>query len=527
VRSRNFIATLMDAYPFTTEISGTKLILNNIKYHTCYSRGRSEFSSPQSISSKSGSCADQSTRRPCDADESSPRRVPKLFLFLAPPSSRPPVVMLLGRLRAIRPPASTRTRAGQLQLQRASTERSSSGPARRTDTRAGITQSMGRCEDARSLHSTGRRSMVDVPPASDALPIVPPTAAIAAAASPPLPFAVVGSGPAAFYTSKYLLRELAHARVDMFERLPVPFGLVRFGVAPDHPDVKAVTNDFAQVANDSRFQYYGNVEVGRDVSVEELRQHYAGVILAYGAASERTLSIPGSDLKGIHPSRHFVNWYNGHPEHTSAEHDFALEKVRTAVIVGQGNVAIDCARVLLSPVSRLANTDISTHSLAQLASSSVQRCHMIGRRGAVQSAFSIGELRELATSVEGLRLVMDKEEFAQSENETSLREVADSRPKKRKHDLMRQILAGTLPSLVPHSTTTSTPPKDLHLRYFLTPLRFLPSLNDPSRVGAIVLSRTRLEGPPEKQQAVETGEEVVMETELVLTSIGYRSLPVS
>ena len=368
--------------------------------------------------------------------------------------------------------------------------------------------------------------MVDVPPASDEAARRSPPPPGSAAASPPLPFAVVGSGPAAFYTSKYLLRELPHARVDMFERLPVPFGLVRFGVAPDHPDVKAVTNDFGLVANDSRFQYYGNVEVGKDVSVEELRKHYAGVILAYGAASERTLNIPGSDLKGIHPSRHFVNWYNGHPEHTAASHDFALEKVKTAVLIGQGNVAIDCARILLAPLSRLAHTDISTHSLTQLASSSVQRCHMIGRRGAVQSAFSIGELRELATSVEGLRVMMDTNEFAQSENETSLKEIADSRPKKRKHDLMRQILAGTLPPLVPHSTTTSIPPKDLHLRYLLSPLRFLPSPSDPSRVGSVVLARTRLEGSVENQQAVETGEEITIETELVLTSIGYRSLPV-
>ena len=126
--------------------------------------------------------------------------------------------------------------------------------------------------------------------------------------SPPLPFAVVGSGPAAFYTTKYLLREFPNCRIDMFERLPVPYGLVRYGVAPDHPDVKSVTNDFAQVSNDSRFAFWGNVEIGKELQLEQLRQHYAGVILAYGAASERTLNIPGSHLKGIHPSRHFVNW---------------------------------------------------------------------------------------------------------------------------------------------------------------------------------------------------------------------------
>ncbi len=152
---------------------------------------------------------------------------------------------------------------------------------------------------------------------------------------PPLPFAIVGSGPAAFYTAKYLLREVAHLHIDMFERLPVPFGLVRFGVAPDHPDVKSVAHDFESVMNDTtRFRFWGNVQVGKDVSIDELRQHYAGVVLAYGAAGERMLNIPGSHLAGIHPARHFVNWYNAHPEHTEKQHDFHLDRVQTAVIVG-------------------------------------------------------------------------------------------------------------------------------------------------------------------------------------------------
>ncbi len=156
---------------------------------------------------------------------------------------------------------------------------------------------------------------------------------------PPLPFAIVGSGPAAFYTAKYLLREVAHLHIDMFERLPVPFGLVRFGVAPDHPDVKSVAHDFESVMNDTtRFRFWGNVQVGKDVSIDELRQHYAGVVLAYGAAGERMLSIPGSHLAGIHPARHFVNWYNAHPEHTEKQHDFQLDRVHTAVIVGSAHI---------------------------------------------------------------------------------------------------------------------------------------------------------------------------------------------
>lgn len=181
--------------------------------------------------------------------------------------------------------------------------------------------------------------------------------------------------------------------------------------------------------------------------------------------------------------------YNGHPEHGADAHDFSLSSVRTAVIIGQGNVAIDCARVLLSPLTRLQRTDISTHALTELATSGVSSVHMLGRRGAVQSAFSIGELRELATSVEGIRVCMDPTEFALSENAASLSEIETSRPKKRKHELMKQILANSLPSQVTQTDAT-TQTKDLHIRYLLSPKEFLPSDKQPDRVGAIVLEKS-------------------------------------
>jgi adrenodoxin-NADP+ reductase len=329
--------------------------------------------------------------------------------------------------------------------------------------------------------------------------------------------------------------------------------LVRFGVAPDHPDVKSVSHDFEVVMNDARFAFYGRVHVGRDVGLQELRQHYSAVVLAYGAAGERMLDLPGSELEGIHPARHFVNWYNAHPEHSGDTHDFKLEQVRSVAIIGQGNVAVDCARVLLSPVGRLEHTDISLDALQHLSASQVQRVHMIGRRGAVQSAFSIGELRELATGVDrGIAVSFDPKELQDSENEASLAEIQASRPKKRKHDLLRSIAAGTLPGMATTITagsaasasdpaasassaeataaaghpSSSSSVKDLHIRYLLRPKAFLPSASDPRRVGGLLLERTALSGPPEAQEARSTGEEVRIEAELILTSIGYKSVPI-
>jgi len=415
-----------------------------------------------------------------------------------------------------------------------------------------------RCTHAISSVSTSRRlfsthassSATQHPttaPASHHAP--PPSAAVPHPASPaaaaafdtththrPLPFAVVGSGPAAFYTCKYLLREFDNISIDIFERLPAPGGLVRYGVAPDHPDVKSVLRELDAVLADDRCQFYGRVQVGKDITWEELRNHYSAIVLAYGAASERLLDLPGSDLDGIHPARHFVNWYNAHPEHTEEQHSFPLEQVEDVVIIGQGNVALDCARILLSPPSRLLPTDISSYALNTLERSRVRRVHMVGRRGAVQTAFSIGELREVSTGVPGMKVVMQEEELKRSENEASMKEIETSRPKKRKHDLIRQVAAGKLPS----SPASILPPpvldensdeeqqhghRELHVRFLLNPTAFISSKTNPKRVGAIEVERTELQGPPDKQEAVGTGEKFTIPAQLVLSSIGYKSLP--
>ena len=175
-------------------------------------------------------------------------------------------------------------------------------------------------------------------------------------------------------------------------------GLVRFGVAPDHPEVKSVQHDFEAVAADPRVRFLGNVRLGKDLTLPELASRYNAVVLAYGAASDRSLGVPGEELSGVFSARAFVNWYNGHPDFTSFAPNLDAEDV---VIVGQGNVAIDCARILSKTPAELRSTDIATHALEALSRSRVKRVTVIGRRGHVQAAFTMKELRESAWGASG------------------------------------------------------------------------------------------------------------------------------
>uniref|UniRef100_A0A670XXM5 L-amino-acid oxidase n=1 Tax=Pseudonaja textilis TaxID=8673 RepID=A0A670XXM5_PSETE len=195
--------------------------------------------------------------------------------------------------------------------------------------------------------------------------------------------------------------------VDIYEKLPVPFGLVRFGVAPDHPEVKNVINTFTQAAHSDRCSFAGNVTVGRDVTVEELQEAYHAVVLCYGAEDNRTLGIPGEELEGVYTARTFVGWYNGLPENRNLKPDLNSE---TAVILGHGNVALDIARILLSPLEILRKTDITEESFSALASSKVRRIYLIGRRGPLQVAFTIKELREMI-NLPSVRPFLDPADF--------------------------------------------------------------------------------------------------------------------
>ena len=288
--------------------------------------------------------------------------------------------------------------------------------------------------------------------------------------------AIVGSGPAGFYTAKYLLEKNADLHVDILEKMPVPFGLVRYGVAPDHQEVKSVQETFAKVASNPRFRFFGNVEleavedgaVGGSsliksgftesdlqiskkdsvktnlVTIDELKAHYkGGVVLACGAENDRKLNLKHEDdLKEVLSARSFVNWYNGHPDYKWVGDSIDLSAVEDVVIVGQGNVAIDCARILTKSVDELAKTDIAGYALKALKKSKVKRVQVVGRRGAAQASFTIKELREL-TRLEGVTVSIDADELARGMNSVSEREVTNSRGGARIMKLMNDITEET------------------------------------------------------------------------------------
>jgi adrenodoxin-NADP+ reductase len=224
--------------------------------------------------------------------------------------------------------------------------------------------------------------------------------------------AVVGSGPAGFYTTQKLIKH-PDISVDIYERLPVPFGLVRYGVAPDHQEVKNVINSFTSTIsnNQDRVNFYGNVSFGTDIKLDDLIQAYHAVVLCYGSAQDRLLNIDGEDSKNTISARNFVGWYNGVPEDKDLDIDLNCD---TACIIGHGNVALDCARILLKPAS-LEKTDITSYAHQLLSKSRIKKIFIIGRRGPIQVSFTIKELRELiklnekATTLEPQTVFKDAE----------------------------------------------------------------------------------------------------------------------
>jgi ferredoxin/flavodoxin---NADP+ reductase len=212
----------------------------------------------------------------------------------------------------------------------------------------------------------------------------------------PLRVAIVGSGPAGFYAAGQLLRCKTHpdlcVQVDMFDRLPTPWGLVRAGVAPDHPNIKAVSRVYEKTAEHPEFRFYGNVELGRDLAHEDLTARYHAVIYAVGAQTDRRMGIPGEDLPGSWAATEFVAWYNGHPDYRELEFDLSAER---AIVVGNGNVATDVARMLALTHDELVQTDVADHALEVLADSNVREIVVLGRRGPAQAAFTNPELLEL------------------------------------------------------------------------------------------------------------------------------------
>jgi ferredoxin--NADP+ reductase len=322
----------------------------------------------------------------------------------------------------------------------------------------------------------------------------------------PLRVAIVGSGPAGFYAAEQLLGA-EDVSVDVFERLPTPWGLVRAGVAPDHPKIKAVTKRYEKTAGKDGFRFFGNVEVGRDVSVEELREHYHAILYAFGAAGDRRLGIRGEDLAGSHSATEFVAWYNGHPDFCDREFDLGA---RTAVVVGNGNVALDVARMLALPRETLAATDVADHALEALAGSSIEEVVVLGRRGPAQAAFTTPELIELS-ELAAADVIVDPGDVELDPASARMVAEADAATKKKV-----EVLAGYAAS-EPHGHE-----RRIVLRFFASPLEILGA----KRVEGVRVGRTELvEQADGSLRAVVTEAEETIPCQLVFRSVGYRGQP--
>lgn len=209
----------------------------------------------------------------------------------------------------------------------------------------------------------------------------------------PLRVAIIGAGPSGFYVAEHLLRQRDYVvEIDIFDRLPTPYGLVRGGVAPDHQKIKSVTKTYEKTALNPRVRFYGGVEFGTDLTLSVCRNLYHQIVYTTGAQTDRQLGIPGEDLKGSHPATEFVAWYNGHPDFRDLTFDFSHE---SAAVIGVGNVAVDVARILCRTTDELAKTDIADYALEALSQSNIKEVNMLGRRGPTQAAFTNPELREM------------------------------------------------------------------------------------------------------------------------------------
>jgi ferredoxin--NADP+ reductase len=319
----------------------------------------------------------------------------------------------------------------------------------------------------------------------------------------PLRAAVVGSGPSGFYAAEALLKGAAAARVDMIERLPVPYGLVRHGVAPDHPKLKEAILVYDKIARLPNYSLLANVTVGRDVTVEEMQACYHAVVLACGAESDRRLGVPGEDLPGSHTATEFVGWYNGHPDYRDRRFDLSRE---VAVIVGQGNVAADVCRILAKSVDELRQTDIAAHALEALAASRVREIHVIGRRGPAQAKFTNKELRELGELPNADALVDPRALELNSASVAELEAKANVVSAKNV-EIFREWAARA--------------PGGKRRRIVFHFLKGPVALEGNGRLERLTLARNRLEGEPFQQVARDAGEMEILECGLLFRSIGY------
>lgn len=326
-----------------------------------------------------------------------------------------------------------------------------------------------------------------------------------------LRIAIIGSGPAGFYAAEHLFKKSdMNIHIDMFDKLPTPHGLVRSGVAPDHQKIKSVSRVFDKIAHKPNFRFFGNVEYGQHIKLEDLKQYYNMIVFATGAQTDRKMGIPGEDLRGSHTATEFVAWYNAHPDYSDLEFDLSTESV---AIVGVGNVAVDVARILCRSMKELLETDIATYALDKLAESNIKTVYMLGRRGPAQAAFTNPEIKELGKLEEAeVRTLPDEVDIDDLTREEL--EKSDDKYTEKKLEIVK--------SFAEEKETDKK--KTLYMRFLVSPVEIIGDENGNVKKLRIVKNELfRNEKGDLRPRATDKYEE--LDVGLVFRSIGYSGIP--
>jgi ferredoxin--NADP+ reductase len=326
----------------------------------------------------------------------------------------------------------------------------------------------------------------------------------------PLRVAIIGAGPTGFYTADHLLRSQRVVEVDLFDRLPTPYGLVRLGVAPDHQKIKFVTNAFDKVAAHPRFRFFGGVEFGKDVTLADLRSYYHQIVYCTGAQTDRRMGIPGEDLSGSHPATEFVAWYNGHPDYRDCTFDLTQDRV---AVVGVGNVAVDVVRILCRTPEELATTDIADYALEALRKSRVKEVYLLGRRGPAQAAFTNPEVKELGELADADIAARPEEVELDSLSRAAV-ERGQDRATQKKVEILKEYAR--------RQPTGKS--RRLTLRFMVSPVELIG--DSAGSVAAIKLVRNELYATSTGAlQPRATDQFESLPVGLVFRSVGYRGVP--
>ncbi len=327
----------------------------------------------------------------------------------------------------------------------------------------------------------------------------------------PLRVAIIGAGPAGFYAADHLLKQKRNIEVDLYDRLPTPYGLVRAGVAPDHQKIKSVTKLFDRVAAKPELRFFGNVELGVDVSVADLRRFYHQIIYCVGAETDRNLNIPGIDLAGSHTATEFVAWYNGHPDYRDHQFDLSQEKV---AVIGVGNVAVDVARILCRTHDELATTDIADYALEALQNAKVKEVIMVGRRGPAQAAFTLTEIKEMGEMADAEIVTLPAEMALDPNTEAFLAENPD-RSVSRKLEVMNNYA----------HPPTEEKSKRITLRFLASPVELFGD-EDGGLTSMKLVKNELYKSDNGSIRPRATDEHETIPVGLFFRSIGYRGVPI-